>query len=87
MRQASIRSGKAEKEVEESQEPIGLDAMDDLSIDEYITTPEERLSNLALEEKRSNLGVIVRLYLVIREQCVNPILFINDKERVQSVME
>lgn len=82
MRQASLRTGKGEQDVHEHQEAVGLEALDDLSIDEYICTPEERRGNKALGKKRESLGAFVRLYLFLREQCVNPILFINDKERV-----
>ena len=57
------------------------------SIGNLILTPQEKEMKKLFKEKKMRLTFMVRLYLYIRKRSVNPILFVNDKQKMESELK
>ena len=52
----------------------------------YLYEDEQEQKRL-IKEKKEKLNIFVWIYLKLRKFCVNPILFVNNKERMQAVLD
>ena len=74
-----------------SQSPQAKDSKDqDLvseSIGNLILSPFEKELKQVFKDKKKKLGIMIQLYLYIRKRCVNPILFINDRQKIETELK